>query len=122
MSNKLTKTAPKRINWLKVFLILTGLILTFGWAICVSSFDFLWNLSCTISPQACYQGSSLADNIIRTPLILGSLLLPLGIVYNKNLDIVYKLAIVLVSAFILYYVAFYFLIFIGIAHYGLGPR
>lgn len=121
MTTETTKKVIKKINWLKIILIFLGLILTFGWAIALASFDSLVNLSCTISPQACDQGTRLADTIIKTPLILGSLLLPLGIIYTKKIDIAYKLLIVLMAAVILYYVSFYFSIFLGISLHGLGP-
>lgn len=122
MTTKTTKRIATRINWLRIFLILLGLILTFGWAIIFASFDQLVNLSDTLRAHVGDQSTYLADIIIRVPLIIGSLLIPLGIVYDKKIDITYKLLIILTSAVILYYLTFYFLIFLGILIHGLGPR
>jgi hypothetical protein len=113
---------PRKVSWLKITFIATGLLLTFGWAMLVASNDSLINLSSTISPRASDQGTQLATIILQAPLIVGSILLPIGIVHGQKLRQLYKVLFVIATAIIVYYAAFYFLIIAGIALHGLGPR
>jgi len=56
------------------------------------------------------------------PLIAGSVLLPIGIVYDLKISRQVKLFIVVASSVLVFFLAFYLLTFLGIAIHGIGPR
>ena len=98
----------KKVNKLKLGLILGGLLLTIGWAAFAATNEYI-----------VYEAGRA---VIITPMIIGSILFPIAFIYDSNMNRFLKLLIVAAVGVTLFYAAFYLYIFEGIAIHGLGPR
>lgn len=103
----------------KAPLILTGLGLTFGWALIVAITNLQATLSCAISPYGCYQGAELARLIVFIPIIIGSIAMPVGIVLYERWSMITKVLVVAVAGTVLYFASFWTVVFMLIAFHGL---
>lgn len=88
--------------------MLTGVLFTAGWAVVAASNEYL-----------VYDAGS---TVLILPLIAGSVLLPIGIVYDLKISRQVKFFIVVASGALIFFLAFYLLTFLGIAIHGIGPR
>ncbi len=109
----------KSANKLKAPLILTGLGLTLGWALIVAMTGMPVALSCAINPNACDQGVALAQLIIFTPIVIGSIAMPVGVVLYERWSMIVKILFVATVGAALYFISFWVIVFMIIAFHGL---
>ena len=109
----------KSVNGLKAPLILTGLGLTFGWALIAAMIDMPVALSCAINPNACDQGVTLAQLIIFTPIVIGSIAMPIGVVLYERWSMIAKIVFVAIVGATLCFISFWIIVFMIIAFHGL---
>ncbi|MDQ0776346.1 glucan phosphoethanolaminetransferase (alkaline phosphatase superfamily) [Streptomyces aurantiacus] len=114
-----TSKTSKKVNELQAKIIISGVLLTFGWALVLAVTNWLTTFPCVISPNACTEGGDLAMMILFAPIFIGSILIPVGLVYKQQTSRVIKFFIVLAMAFTLYFIAYYLIVFAGISFHGL---
>jgi hypothetical protein len=100
-------------------LIITGAVLTFGWALVLAVTTWLTDLPCVISPNNCTDGASLANLILYSPLVAGAIMLPIGFIYKNKQSREIKFTITLIGACALLFIAFWLIVFVGISIHGL---
>ncbi|MBJ6647144.1 MULTISPECIES: hypothetical protein [unclassified Streptomyces] len=98
----------KRVNKLKIGFIVSGLLFTLGWAAFAATNEYL-----------VYSAGRAA---IVIPMVVGSILFPVGLIFDSSMNRLLKLLIVVACGTLLFCAAFFLYIFEGIAIHGLGPR
>lgn len=118
MTKKNTVSPSQPMSQLKRGLLIAGVALTFGWAIAVALLPFLYNF-CGSFAGVCIQNTQLANLVIDGPLAIGSVLLPIGVVYDEEMSRLAKFLVVLIAGIILFFLGYYLTTFLGIALHGL---
>lgn len=119
MPNK-SELNSTRISHVKIALIIGGLIVTVGWVLTAASLNLAAVLPCNISPNACYEGRSVADMILLLPILIGNTLLTFGIVSSIRLrSMLIKLFIGVGIMIVVTWMAWYSMILAHILFHGL---
>ena len=113
------KQKNEQVKKIKMTLILTGVMLTFGWAFILAVTTWLADLPCVVAPNNCAQGQNIALAILYAPILVGSFVLPTGVLYDSKTLESAKRATILVSGVLLVIVSFWISVIVGISIHGL---
>lgn len=102
-------------------LLLTGLGLTFGWALIMAITNLQMALSCAMSPSNCSLADGLSTAICLVPIYIGSVLVPVGVVFHERWPLITKVLVVIVAAPVLWYASRIVFSYLDILFHGLAP-
>lgn len=109
-NTKNTQNPPTKHSSIPLFMTIFGALLTFGWAWGVAAWRLDYALACVISPLNCAPQSSASVVAAYAPFIIGSILLPIGLIkitYVNDFSMTLKVGIAIVTGVVVYYGTFW---------------
>lgn len=109
-----------RTNNFKKRLLVSGVLLSLCWSIILGVSELLVTLPCFLTPDSCSESSGVSTLLLFSPIVAGSIMIPIGFLYNLDISRFLKFLIVTLCSASIVGVCYYAVTLIGISVHGLG--
>jgi hypothetical protein len=104
-NTKNTQNIQTKHSRIPLFITIFGALLTFGWAWAIAAWQLHYTLACVINPFDCSLYSDAVTIAFYAPFIIGSILLPIGLIkitYVNDFSMTLKVGIAIITGVVVY--------------------